>query len=151
MRPRQDYTHRVMLNDCVCACWSPMYQCLTLTLLIETVTCWLQGTVGDFSSHFHTLFCVLRFGTLVSVLWFSYFSIFHLPWICIVLEAVLFKTSWMCSTSHTKPPPEWVLIRVIYKKLGHKKVVDILLRVGVLSHDYVNGASNGFLTSVAPC
>ena len=54
--------------------------------------------IGDFSSHFRTLFCVTSFRyfgfrTLVSVLWFSYFSIFHLPWICIVLEAVLFKTS----------------------------------------------------------
>ena len=30
-RPRQDYTHCVMLNDCVSARWSPMHQYLALT------------------------------------------------------------------------------------------------------------------------
>ena len=32
MRPRQDYTHRGMLNDCVSARWSPMCQYSALTL-----------------------------------------------------------------------------------------------------------------------
>ena len=35
-RPRQDYTHRVMLNDCVSARWSPMYQYLALTSLRDS-------------------------------------------------------------------------------------------------------------------
>ena len=30
--PRQDYTHRVMLNDCVSVCWSPIIS-ISLTLL----------------------------------------------------------------------------------------------------------------------
>ena len=35
-RPRQDYTHRVMLNNCVSAHWSPMYQYLALTSLRDS-------------------------------------------------------------------------------------------------------------------
>ena len=35
-RPRQDYTHCVMLNDCVSARWSPMYQYLALTSLRDS-------------------------------------------------------------------------------------------------------------------
>ena len=32
MRPRQDYTHRIMINDCVSVHWSLMCQYSTLTL-----------------------------------------------------------------------------------------------------------------------
>ena len=73
MRPQQDYLHRVMLNDCDCisAHWSPMCQCLALTLLRDSCL-WAikhshesvrhQTPIGGFSSpvlrflyfHFHT-------------------------------------------------------------------------------------------------
>ena len=36
MRPRQDYMHRVILNDCVSARWSPMYQYLALISLRDS-------------------------------------------------------------------------------------------------------------------
>ena len=35
-RPKQDYTDSVMLNDCVSARWSPMYQYLALTSLRDS-------------------------------------------------------------------------------------------------------------------
>ena len=63
-RPRQEYTHRVMVNDCVIARWSPMYQYLALTLLRDShslPTRHIREPIGGFSSHF----CIS-----VSVLWF---------------------------------------------------------------------------------
>ena len=36
MRQEEDYTHCVMLNNCVSARWSPMCQCLSLTSLRDS-------------------------------------------------------------------------------------------------------------------
>ena len=70
MRPRQDYTHHVMLNDCVNARWSPMCQYSALTSLEDShplATAYSpesvrhQTLIGGYSSHFHTLVSVLPF------------------------------------------------------------------------------------------
>ena len=71
-RPRQDCTHRVMLNDCISARWSPMYHYLVLTLLRDShplPTRHIRELIGGFSSHFRISVSVLRFP----------FSVFHLP------------------------------------------------------------------------
>ena len=70
-RPRQDYTYRVMLNDYVSACWSPMYQYLALTSLRDSHPlptrhiCELGTDRQLFFSlpyfRFHTSVSVLRF------------------------------------------------------------------------------------------
>ena len=63
-RPRQEYTHRVMVNDCVIARWSPMYQYLALTLLRDShslPTRHIREPIGGFSSHFCISVSVLRF------------------------------------------------------------------------------------------
>ena len=66
-----------MLNDCVSARWSPMYQYLALTSLRDShplPTRHIREPIGGFSSHFRIS---------VSVLPFPYFrfrfSVFHLP------------------------------------------------------------------------
>jgi len=64
-----------MLNDCVNARWSPMYQYLALTSLrdshrLPTRHIRQPGNIGGFSSHFRIS---------VSVLPFPHFSVFHLP------------------------------------------------------------------------
>ena len=80
--PRQDYTHRVMLNDCVSVCWSPIIS-TWLSHILEIVTLWLQGTVvsckpwgtkTDRRLFFSLLY--FRFCTSVSVFPFLYFR-FH--------------------------------------------------------------------------
>ena len=75
--PRQDCTHRVMLNDYVSARCSPIYQYLALTSLRDShplPTRHICEPIGGFSSHF----CIS-----ISVLPFRYFgfsfSVFHLP------------------------------------------------------------------------
>ena len=72
-RQRQDYTDHVMLNDCVSARWSPMYQYLALTSLrdshrMPTRHIREPGNVRRFSSHFSISVSVLRFRTSVSAL-----------------------------------------------------------------------------------
>ena len=62
--PRQDYMHRVMLNDRVSARWSLMYQYLALTSLRDShplPTRHIREPIGGFSSHFRISFSVLRF------------------------------------------------------------------------------------------
>ena len=70
--PRQDYTHRVKLNDCVSARWSPMYQYLALTSLRDShplPTRHIREPIDGFSSESLPYF---RFRTSVSVLPFSF-------------------------------------------------------------------------------
>ena len=77
LRPRQDYIHRVMVNYCISARWSPICQCLALTSLTvshplpkrhnrESVM--HQTLIGGFSTHFRTSIniSVLSFTVYVS-------------------------------------------------------------------------------------
>ena len=56
-------THRVMLNDCVSARWSLMYQYLALTSLRDSylLPTRHQPPISGFSSHFRTSISILRF------------------------------------------------------------------------------------------
>ena len=73
----QANTHRVMLNDCVSARWSPMHQYLALTLPRDShplPTRHICELIGGFSSHFRISVSVLPFP------YFGFrFSVFHLP------------------------------------------------------------------------
>ena len=80
MRPRLDYTHCVMLNDCVSAPWSPMYQYLALTSLRDShpfPTRHIREPGTDRRLFFTLLY--FHFRTSVSILRFLHFSVFHLP------------------------------------------------------------------------
>ena len=70
MRPRQDYSQRVILNDCVRAHWSPRHSPESLRH---------KTLIGGFSSHFHAC---------ISVLWFPYFSFRTCPCITDHIHAV---------------------------------------------------------------
>ena len=77
-RPRQDYTHCVMLNDCVSARWSPKYQCLALTSLRDShrlPTRHIREPGTDQQAAFLLisifLFSYFRFRTSVSISAFS--------------------------------------------------------------------------------
>ena len=96
MRPRQDYTRRVMANKCAHGHQSPMCQCLALTSLRdshplptrhihEKVRC--QALIDGF--FFLPYFC---FHTTVSVLWFQYFH-FHTTVSVLWFQYFRFRTS----------------------------------------------------------
>ena len=74
-RPRQDYTDSVMLNDCVSARWSPMYQYLALTSLRDSHRLPTRHIrePGNVRRLFFSL-PYFRFRTSVSVLRFPYFG-----------------------------------------------------------------------------
>ena len=67
-RPRQDYTHCVMLNNCVSARWSPVCQYLAITSLRDTVTLF---ALAAFLLTSVFPFRYFRFRTSVSVSAFS--------------------------------------------------------------------------------
>ena len=73
-RPRHDYAHRVILNDCVSAPWSLMNQCLALTSLRDShllPTRHIRELGTDRQLFFSLPFPCFRFCTSVSISAFS--------------------------------------------------------------------------------